>query len=90
VGLMDSIKKMFSSRPSEGAIAAATLGRNDTCWCGSGKKYKKCHLREDLHKRVEARYAAQFAAQNGGGGIVPPRAGKKGKGRMPEATQPPV
>ena len=19
------------------------LGRNDTCWCGSGKKYKKCH-----------------------------------------------
>lgn len=20
------------------------LGRNDQCWCGSGKKYKKCHL----------------------------------------------
>lgn len=20
------------------------IGRNDTCWCGSGKKYKKCHL----------------------------------------------
>jgi preprotein translocase subunit SecA len=19
------------------------LGRNDPCWCGSGKKYKKCH-----------------------------------------------
>ena len=19
------------------------LGRNDSCWCGSGKKYKKCH-----------------------------------------------
>ena len=19
-------------------------GRNDPCWCGSGKKYKKCHL----------------------------------------------
>ena len=18
-------------------------GRNDVCWCGSGKKYKKCH-----------------------------------------------
>ena len=18
-------------------------GRNDECWCGSGKKYKKCH-----------------------------------------------
>jgi uncharacterized protein YecA (UPF0149 family) len=20
-----------------------TLGRNDPCWCGSGKKWKKCH-----------------------------------------------
>lgn len=23
------------------------LGRNDPCWCGSGKKYKQCHLRFD-------------------------------------------
>jgi preprotein translocase subunit SecA len=23
------------------------LGRNDPCWCGSGRKYKQCHLRED-------------------------------------------
>ncbi|MCS6837090.1 MAG: preprotein translocase subunit SecA [Anaerolineae bacterium] len=23
------------------------LGRNDKCWCGSGKKYKDCHMRED-------------------------------------------
>jgi preprotein translocase subunit SecA len=23
------------------------LGRNDPCWCGSGKKYKSCHLRGD-------------------------------------------
>ncbi|MGC9357201.1 MAG: preprotein translocase subunit SecA [Anaerolineae bacterium] len=22
-------------------------GRNDPCWCGSGKKYKHCHLRKD-------------------------------------------
>lgn len=22
-------------------------GRNDACWCGSGKKYKKCHQRKD-------------------------------------------
>lgn len=25
------------------------LGRNDPCWCGSGKKYKKCHLNRDSH-----------------------------------------
>ncbi len=23
------------------------LGRNNPCWCGSGKKYKNCHLRSD-------------------------------------------
>jgi preprotein translocase subunit SecA len=26
------------------------VGRNDPCWCGSGKKYKSCHMREDLAK----------------------------------------
>ena len=25
--------------------AAPKLGRNDPCWCGSGKKYKRCHGR---------------------------------------------
>ena len=25
-------------------------GRNEPCWCGSGKKYKKCHLDEDERK----------------------------------------
>ena len=23
------------------------LGRNDKCWCGSGKKYKNCHYEID-------------------------------------------
>ena len=30
------------------AVAGATqgkIGRNDPCWCGSGKKYKRCHGR---------------------------------------------
>jgi hypothetical protein len=26
------------------------IGRNDPCWCGSGKKYKHCHLREDQQR----------------------------------------
>ncbi|OGH11689.1 MAG: preprotein translocase subunit SecA [Candidatus Levybacteria bacterium RIFCSPLOWO2_01_FULL_36_13] len=29
--------------PAEKAKAKKKLGRNDPCWCGSGKKYKKCH-----------------------------------------------
>jgi hypothetical protein len=94
VGLMDWIKKMLSPRPSAAAIAAHTLGRNDPCWCGSGKKYKKCHLPSDAQKRVEqsfeARAAAEFAVRNGAS-IVPPGSAKKSKGnRMPEAVQPPV
>jgi uncharacterized protein YecA (UPF0149 family) len=28
-------------------MAEAPLGRNSPCWCGSGKKYKKCHLAQD-------------------------------------------
>src|SRR5881296_789414 len=28
-----------------GAAAAGKIGRNDPCWCGSGKKYKRCHGR---------------------------------------------
>jgi methionyl aminopeptidase len=24
------------------------LSRNDICWCGSGKKYKKCHMDQDI------------------------------------------
>ncbi|HOG16332.1 MAG: methionine aminopeptidase [Syntrophaceae bacterium PtaU1.Bin231] len=29
----------------------APLGRNDLCWCGSGLKYKRCHIEEDDRKR---------------------------------------
>jgi uncharacterized protein len=25
------------------AGGASRPGRNDPCWCGSGKKYKRCH-----------------------------------------------
>ena len=26
------------------------IGRNEPCWCGSGKKYKNCHMESDLEK----------------------------------------
>ena len=26
------------------------MKRNELCWCGSGKKYKRCHMNEDLRK----------------------------------------
>lgn len=33
-------------------------GRNDECWCGSGKKYKKCHLSND--ERLQELYEQGF------------------------------
>lgn len=30
-------------------------GRNELCYCGSGKKYKQCHLREDQAAELEHR-----------------------------------
>ena len=41
----------------------STINRNDPCWCGSGKKYKKCHEPID---EMTAHYARQGCA-------VPPR-----------------
>ncbi|NJM40059.1 MAG: hypothetical protein HC853_04460 [Anaerolineae bacterium] len=31
-------------------VAEQKPGRNEPCWCGSGKKYKHCHLKEDETK----------------------------------------
>ncbi len=32
-----------AATPGEVTASPKKLGRNDPCWCGSGKKYKKCH-----------------------------------------------
>ena len=37
---------------------SATPGRNDPCHCGSGKKYKQCHLGADEAKERAARAKA--------------------------------
>ena len=29
-------------------------GRNEPCWCGSGKKYKHCHMQQDLDGRKDS------------------------------------
>lgn len=41
------------------------IGRNSPCWCGSGKKYKKCHLYRNEQKKVSVwdvlkNYKSQF------------------------------
>lgn len=36
-------KPQSGPEPATPARKERKLGRNDPCWCGSGKKYKKCH-----------------------------------------------
>jgi len=43
-------------------------GRNDVCPCGSGKKYKKCHLEEDeVLKHAELAFEASSRETVSGG-----------------------
>jgi hypothetical protein len=82
VSLTNWIRNLFSrpERPQE-----VPLGRNDLCWCGSGKKYKRCHLAKDEAKQREANYAAITAARaRQANGIVPAGTNKKASARPPE------
>lgn len=38
-----------------GGGLAAVLGRNDPCWCGSGRKFKQCHLGAPAEHRLPER-----------------------------------
>ncbi len=41
------------------------IGRNEPCWCGSGRKYKKCHLgREELPLAERVNWLYTKAAQH--------------------------
>jgi hypothetical protein len=49
--LFERVTNVFAGKVMEAPVAKP--GRNDACWCGSGKKYKKCHLPEDDQKVAE-------------------------------------
>ena len=54
------------------AFGTKTMGRNEACWCGSGRKYKHCHLGSadlpPLPERVGwlCRKAVDFVERRGG------------------------
>lgn len=48
MGLLDKLTAWIN--PKDEAVLAARPARNEDCWCGSGKKYKKCHLDADTAK----------------------------------------
>ncbi|QDG53612.1 hypothetical protein FIV42_23560 [Persicimonas caeni] len=45
--VLDKLAKKKAPDDSATVKNARDIGRNDPCWCGSGKKYKRCHWAED-------------------------------------------
>jgi hypothetical protein len=41
--MIELLKRLFQGRE----LPPENLGRNDRCWCGSGKKYKRCCFDRD-------------------------------------------
>jgi SEC-C motif len=64
-----------------------SLGRNDPCHCGSGKKYKQCHLAQDeaaqREQRAKAAEAAPTPAAEEPSGKSAPSAKPPGKSHQP-------
>ncbi|MGD0573769.1 MAG: SEC-C metal-binding domain-containing protein [Anaerolineales bacterium] len=54
------------------------LGRNDLCWCGSGKKYKDCHLAADRAGAQAAEREPAVAAEAARGEQTAEAAGSPG------------
>ena len=83
--LTSLIRNLFSRTEPPKPSKELALGRNDLCWCGSGKKYKKCHLPKDEANQREANYAAIVASRaRQANGIVPGGTNKKASARPPE------
>ncbi|HPR62789.1 MAG TPA: SEC-C metal-binding domain-containing protein [Thermoanaerobaculia bacterium] len=44
--------KFFKSIFTSETPPAVLPGRNEPCWCGSGKKYKQCHYEQDQRREA--------------------------------------
>jgi hypothetical protein len=53
MGLLNNLVSLISSKEEIAPVIKPE--RNEPCWCGSGTKYKKCHLTEDDKKDAAAR-----------------------------------
>ena len=60
---------------SDYEVRLKTTGRNDRCLCGSGKKYKKCHLAEDEGTRAATLKVLEAEA------MAKPKAAKDAEGK---------
>lgn len=66
-----------TSRVDKPLVQKKALGRNDPCHCGSGKKYKQCHLDKDEAAARHARAAAAAEAEKNAPAVESPKDGDK-------------
>jgi preprotein translocase subunit SecA len=63
------------------ASSKGQIGRNDPCWCGSGKKYKQCHMREDQGRAPATAAAGAGAPGAAAGAHAAPQGASQGAAR---------
>ncbi|MGM0500256.1 MAG: SEC-C metal-binding domain-containing protein [Bacillota bacterium] len=55
---LNSLKESIAKRRKKDTVRSYSIGRNDSCPCGSGKKFKKCCARNNPDKSVEEYFDA--------------------------------
>jgi len=61
---LKGLKESIAKRREKDTVRSYSIGRNEPCPCGSGKKFKKCCARNNPEKSVEEYFEAIKDAEN--------------------------
>lgn len=61
---LKGLKESIAKRREKDTVRSYSIGRNESCPCGSGKKFKKCCARNNPDKSVEEYFEAIKNAEN--------------------------
>ncbi|PTV96170.1 SEC-C motif-containing protein [Halanaerobium saccharolyticum] len=61
---LKGLKESIAKRREKDTVRSYSIGRNEPCPCGSGKKFKKCCARNNPEKSVEEYFEAIKNAEN--------------------------
>ncbi|KXS47689.1 MAG: SEC-C motif domain-containing protein, partial [Halanaerobium sp. T82-1] len=60
---LKGLKDIVAKRRDKDTVRSYSIGRNEACPCGSGKKFKKCCARNNPDKSIEEYFEAVQAAE---------------------------
>lgn len=61
---LKGLKESIAKRREKDTVRSYSIGRNEPCPCGSGKKFKKCCVRNNPDQSVEEYFEAVKGAEN--------------------------